>query len=87
MMENAEKKRCSSQRRLQRENGYGEVKEIATQKSQAVKLAADRLLFVWGFFLQRLLGERHWPSGIYSQLKVVFKTASVRGSSYWMFAW
>lgn len=45
----------------------------AIQKSQAVKLAADTLLFVWSLFLQRLLGERHWPWGIYSQLKVVLK--------------
>lgn len=42
----------NSREKLEKEkNGNGEVKKRnGIQKSQAVKLAADRLLFVWSFF-------------------------------------
>lgn len=59
-------------------------KENATQKSQAVKLAADRLLFVWSF----LLGETGiGPGGFFSQHKVGFKKCQRAGSSYWPVSW
>lgn len=47
--------------------------EQRQKKAIQTSQAADRRLLVWSLFLQRLLGERHWPSGIYAQLKVVLK--------------
>lgn len=46
----------------ERENGNGEAKKNAIQKSQAVKLAADRRLFVWSFFCSssRVKGIGPW---------------------------
>lgn len=44
---------------LRGENGNVEVRKDAIQKSQAVKLAADRLLFVWSFFC-----SSSWVKGI-----------------------
>lgn len=87
-MESEKKKRSSADRedvgdsgknhKLEKEKMGVKRWKNAIQKSQAVKLAADRLLFVWSLFLQQLPGERHWPSGIYSQLKVVLKLPACR---------